>query len=183
MVRLKISKVYLGIGSNLGQRGENIQNAMLNLERWGVKILRASGIYETEPVGMKNAGWFYNMVVCAETVFLPEELLKAISAIEMAMGRAKKFMKGDGRFFLSRVEEWGSRAYDSRLIDIDILFYGDLTVEMAGLTIPHPRIAERRFVLVPLAEIAPELTHPILKKTVAELLKGCKDKAIVRPLA
>lgn len=160
-----MAKVYLGLGSNLGDKGSNIQKALVSLERWGIRILRASGIYETEPVGFAGQPWFYNMAVCAETDLSPEEVLKAISAIEPAIGREKTHRNGP------------------RKIDIDILFYDDRVVEMEGLTIPHPRVHERNFALVPMNEIAAELVHPDFKKTIRELLKESADKAIVRPLS
>jgi len=172
MDSLKTEKTYLGIGSNLGKRGENLKKAMLNLERWGIKILRASSIYETEPVGYANQPWFYNMAVWVETGLSPEELLKAISAIELAMGRQRTGLNG-GEPVLN----------GPRPIDIDILLYGEKSVEMPGLIIPHPRMEMRNFVLVPMVEIAPELVHPLLKKSMKELLNGCGDKAIVRPIA
>ena len=181
---MKTVKTYLGIGSNLGKRGENIRDAMLNLERWGVKILRSSSLYETEPVGLEDQPWFYNMVVLAETGMSPEELLKVISAIEMAMGRERT--AADDKSVTGGTEPGEvrrGRVYGSRPIDIDILFYGDEVVEIPGLTIPHPRIAERNFVLVPLAEIAAGFVHPVLKKSVGELLKGCGDNAIVKPIS
>lgn len=126
--------------------------------------MRSSRIYETEPVGLKEQPWFYNIAVCAETKLVPEEVLKAVTAIEQAMGRQDVQRNGP------------------RKIDIDILFYGDKEINMEGLRIPHPRASERNFVLMPMEEIAPDLIHPVLKKTVRELLKECGDKAIVRPL-
>ena len=152
------------MGSNLGDRGGNIQKALVSLERWGIKILRTSGIYETEPVGFKDQPWFYNMAVIAETSLSPQDVLKAVSAIEPAIGREK------------------THRFGPRKIDIDILFYDDLLVDMDCLKIPHPGVHERNFALVPMNEIAAELAHPVLKKTVGELLKECGDKAIVRPL-
>lgn len=172
MDTLKLTKTYLGLGSNQGKRGENLKEAMLNLERWGVKILRASSIYETEPVGLANQPWFYNMAVWAETGLSPEELLKAVSLIELAMGRQRGAIGGQ----IPVVN-------GPRPIDIDILFYGDEVVEMPGLNIPHPRIEMRNFVLVPMAELAPELVHPLKKMSIKELLNGCGDKAIVRPIS
>ena len=160
-----MAKLYLGLGSNLGDKGANIQKALVSLERWGIKILRSSKIYETEPVGFKEQPWFYNLAACAETKMVPEEVLKAISAIEQALGRQREQPGGP------------------RKIDIDILFYDDLVIDMEGLKIPHPRMQERNFVLVPMEEIAAELIHPVLRKKVADLLKECSDTAIVRPIA
>jgi len=160
-----MNRVYLSLGSNIGDRGGNIQKALVSLERWGIKILRSSKIYETEPVGFKEQPWFYNMAACGETALTPEETLKAVSAIEQALGRQRGQVGGP------------------RKIDIDIMFYDDAVVDMEGLKIPHPRAHERNFVLVPMGEIAAELVHPVLKKTVGELLKECADEAIVRPIA
>ena len=159
-----MAKVYLGLGSNLGDRGGNIRKALVSLERRGIRILRTSRIYETEPVGFSGQPWFFNMAVCAETSLSPQEVLKAISAIEPAIGREKTHRNGP------------------RKIDIDILFYGDLLIDEKGLRIPHPRAHERNFVLAPMNEIAAELVHPSLKKQMRELLKESDDKAIVRPL-
>jgi len=159
-----MNKIYLSLGSNVGDRGENLQSAMVMLEKWGIKIVRASSIYETEPVGLKNQDWFYNMVVECESDSTPEELLKVIQSIENALKRERTVKNGP------------------RTIDIDILLYNDMVVDKSGLKIPHERMHLRRFVLVPFGEIGAEVVHPILKKTMRELLKECEDTAIVRPL-
>lgn len=159
-----MSKVYLSLGSNLGDKGGNIQKALVSLERWGIKILRSSKIYETEPVGFKDQPWFYNVAVYVDTTLTPEETLKAVSAIEQSLGRQRGKLNGP------------------RKIDIDILLYDDVVLDTEGLIIPHPRAHERNFVLVPMSEIAEEVVHPVLKKTVGEILKECSDRAIVRPI-
>jgi len=156
-----MDKVYLGLGSNLGDRGKNIQSAMVLLERWGFSIIRSSSIYETEPFGVKDQGWFFNMVLMGETELSPEDLLSAIHSIERALKRV-------------RAEKWGPRT-----IDIDILLYGDVVMNKQELTIPHPHMHERKTVLQPLAEIAPNALHPALKKTATELLNECSDTSIV----
>jgi 2-amino-4-hydroxy-6-hydroxymethyldihydropteridine diphosphokinase len=159
-----MEKVYFGLGSNMGDRGKNIQNALVQLERWELKPLRISRLYETEPFGVKDQAGFYNAVCVVETAQQPEDVLKAITSIELALKREKK-------------THWGPRT-----IDIDILLFGDRVVAMDGLTIPHPGLPDRKFVLIPLHELAPALVHPISKKTVEQLLNECNDTAIVRPL-
>jgi len=160
-----MTEIFLGIGSNMGDRGLKLQTALVDLERWGVKVLRSSSIYKTSPVGKKDQPDFYNMVVQAKTDRAPEDLLTAILAIERSLGRVRK-------------EKWGPRT-----IDIDILFYEDKVFDDPALIIPHPHLAERKFVLVPLHEIAPKFVHPVLKKTVEELLNQCKDEGTVTVLS
>lgn len=153
--------VFLSLGSNVGDRGANLQKALVDLEFWGVRVLRSSSLYLTEPSGKKDQPDFYNLVVQVKTDRSPEDLLTAIHAIERSFGRERK-------------EKWGPRT-----IDIDILFYGDKVVDDPALTIPHPYLAGRKFVLVPLHEIASKFVHPIIKKTVEELLNECKDEGTV----
>ncbi len=142
--------VYLSLGSNLGDRSANLADAIARLGRLG-RVVGVSSFYETEPVEVIAQPWFLNCAVKLETEKMPKQLLKGILDLEHAMGRRRTQSKGP------------------RNIDIDILLFGNSVVETKGLTIPHPGLHERRFVLEPLAEIAPETRHPIFKKTVREM--------------
>ena len=145
-----MSTVYIGLGSNLGDRRQNLSQA-LNLISQHVEIIKLSSVYETEPVGYTRQPLFLNTVCCASTEQSPEQLLILFKEIEAMMGRTPSFTNSP------------------RIIDIDILFYDNKTISTPELTIPHPRITERAFVLVPMLEIAPELTHPENGSTIQEL--------------
>lgn len=145
--------VYLGLGSNLGDRVKNLNRAIDLIGR-RLEVLRRSPVYETEPVGVPQQGKFLNLVVEARTWTPPVELLQFQKGIEEELGRSSA----------------GSDA--PRPIDIDILFYDDLVIATEALTIPHPRLPQRAFVLVPLNDLAPQLKHPVIKKTVAEMLSA-----------
>ncbi len=151
-----IVHVYLGLGTNLGEREANLHAAAAALSP-AVHILRASTIIETEPWGYKEQPRFLNQVLEAETSLSPHQLLAYVKALEARLGRAPSFR------------------YGPRLIDIDILFYGEETIHLNDLIIPHPRLAEREFVLRPLCEIAPDLRHPQTGKSMKELLNALES--------
>jgi len=142
--------VYLSLGSNLGDREANLQGAIQRLTALG-DIVGASSFYETEPVDFTQQPWFVNCVVALATEKMPKQLLAALQGIEREMGRRRLQAKGP------------------RIIDLDILLFGNSIVDAAGLTIPHPSLHQRRFVLEPLGEIAPEQRHPVFKRTIREL--------------
>jgi 2-amino-4-hydroxy-6-hydroxymethyldihydropteridine diphosphokinase len=154
--------VYLSLGSNIGDRLQNLRTAIAALNDAGVHIRRISKTYETEPVDYLDQDWFLNCVLEGETNRTAAELLQCLRHIEKKMGSAKAFAKGP------------------RIIDLDILYFDDAVIDIAGLQIPHPRMAGRRFVLVPLAELAPNLRHPVTHKTTAEMLQATSDRSEVR---
>lgn len=144
--------VYLSLGTNIGDRKANLKTALHLLEIKGVKIAKKSGLFETEPVGMKNQQDFYNICVEADLNIPAESLLTIINMIEIEMGRTKQ-------------EHWGPR-----IIDIDLLFYSNIIIHSLELTVPHPEIVNRKFVLEPLSEIASGFKHPVNGLTIKELL-------------
>jgi 2-amino-4-hydroxy-6-hydroxymethyldihydropteridine diphosphokinase len=150
----------LGLGGNLGDRESFLRRCRDLLERSAIRILRGSSVYETEPIGPRQQPWFLNQVVEVETELGPQELLDAVKSIEAEMGRVP------------------GPAGGPRVIDIDILLAGDRTLDTGRLQVPHPRLVQRNFVLVPLSEIAPEAVHPGLGKTIRELRAECRDTAV-----
>jgi 2-amino-4-hydroxy-6-hydroxymethyldihydropteridine diphosphokinase len=158
------NKAYLLLGTNLGDRAMHLEAARTGLSRSAGEITALSAVYETAAWGITEQPDFWNQVVALETDLPPEALLAAILAIEQSLGRA-------------RDQRWGART-----LDIDILYYNDQVVETPALSVPHPQIANRRFTLAPLAEIAPGFVHPVLHLTQQQLLDACPDPLPVRRL-
>ncbi len=154
--------LYLHLGSNQGDRRLQLQKAIAAIEQEIGLLTSQSSIYETAAWGITDQADFLNQAVAIDTELSAEEVLSAILRIEQQMGREK-------------IEKWGPR-----LIDIDILFYDDLCIELPKLTIPHPHLQERGFVLIPMLEIAADFYHPIFQKTIEELYIECKDPLDVR---
>jgi len=156
--------VYLSLGSNVGDRESNLRQAIRLLESQG-QVVSVSSVYETEPVEFTDQPWFLNCALALETDQSPPQLMAGLLNIEQEMGRRRLQKKGP------------------RIIDMDILLFGDAIVNTPELTIPHPAIAQRRFVLEPLAEIAPEVRHPVWKRTIQELLEALPAGQTVRRVA
>lgn len=158
-------RAYIGLGSNLSDRQANIVEAIRRLSSIPeIAVINSSSLYETEPVGYKDQGWFINTVIEVSTILSPRRLLDMCLMIEDDMGRIRRIQKGP------------------RKIDIDILIYDGVIVDEEDLKIPHPAMHERRFVLIPLLEIAPHLDHPILKRPIKELLVDLGEKGRVNKL-
>ena len=155
-------QVFLGIGGNTGNKQDNFDKVYTFIENELGEIRKLSSVYESPPWGFQSEEKFWNQVLFVVTELSPEELIKKIAEIENRFGR-----------------ERGTAGYISRKMDIDILYFDELILNSVKLTIPHPQIANRLFVLVPLAEIAPEFVHPLLKITSLQLLEKCPDKSMI----
>jgi 2-amino-4-hydroxy-6-hydroxymethyldihydropteridine diphosphokinase len=152
--------VHLSLGSNVGEREANLQSAIDALHSPDIRITRISSVYETEPVDCPGQRWFLNLVAEAETGLFPMQLLSRAMRIERQLGRKRTIAKGP------------------RTIDIDILLYGNFVVHSGTLEVPHPRLAERRFVLAPLAELAPDLRHPVTRQSVRQMLDATAGRTV-----
>ena len=155
-----MKRIYLGLGSNLGDREEALRRARELIAVNGITILRVSSLYETEPRDLPNQPWFLNQVAEAETSLFPMQLLGRVLKIEKELGRRRIVDKGP------------------RTIDIDILLYHRFVLDSPALTVPHPRMHERRFVLAPMVEIAPDLRHPVTRQTMREMLGRIKGQPV-----
>ena len=150
-----MAKVYIGLGTNLGDKEQNLRTAVHKIEERIGKIISLSAFYATAPWGFSSEHTFLNAAACVETLLPPLSVLQLTQEIEREIGRTHKSVGG---------------VYSDRVIDIDLLLYGDRVLDTPELKLPHPLMHERRFVMEPLAEIAPDLVHPILKKKMRELL-------------
>ncbi len=147
-------KAFIGIGSNIGDKIKNCLRAIYMIDRMnGCSVIKRSAFYKTEPVGYRNQSWFVNCVIKIDTSYEPYKLLKKLQRIEYMMGRKRQI-------------RWGPR-----IIDLDILLFEDIVIDTEELKIPHPLMHERRFVLVPMSQIEPDLVHPVLNKKIKEILE------------
>ena len=160
-----MAKLFLLLGGNMGDKKQLFENALSRLEEELGEITQLSSVYETEPWGFQSEDLFWNQVVVINTKWSPEKILTKTQAIELELGRTRK-----------------AERFVSRLIDIDLLFYDDLVLQNSDLELPHPRMVDRRFVLDPLSEIAPDFIHPVFNKTIKVLLKDCSDPLQVSKL-
>ena len=160
-----MAKVYLSLGSNLGLRAENLKKARNLIDKKAGKIVVQSSLYESSPWGFDATNLFYNQIIVIESNKNPDLLLYIFKEIEQQLGR--------------KTNSDPDKTYKSRRIDIDIIYYNDMIITNDKLSIPHPRMQHRLFVLVPLNEIAPDQFHPLFQKTTAELLENCKDQGQV----
>ena len=159
LFELNMNRVFLSLGSNRGNRQEYLQTAVSALEKKAGKVLKASHIYETEPWKMNDGTNFLNQLILLETSLDSQQIMTLIIEMETSLGRIRS-----------------TSGYEPRTIDIDILFFNEEIIESESITVPHPLISERRFILEPLCELAPNYIHPLLKKSLKQLLADCPDK-------
>lgn len=159
-----MAQAYIGMGSNLGKREDYLHRAATLLGKRAGQLVAVSSYYQTPAWGMDDAPDFLNAVLLLNTQLEPHELLRIMLDLEQELGRVRSNAVG----------------YENRSIDLDLLFYDSLVIEQEGLSLPHPAIAKRRFVLVPLVELAPDLQHPTLKKSMQELLRACTDETAIK---
>ena len=157
-----MKRAYLGLGSNVGDRSLMLQQALAMLADHQLRIVRVSPVYETEPVGVRDQPWFLNAVAEVDVDLFPMQLLARVQRIEREMGRKR------------------SREQGPRAIDIDILLFGRFVIDSPQLEVPHPRLAHRRFVLEPLADLVADLRHPVTRRTVREMLADTKTQVVRR---
>jgi 2-amino-4-hydroxy-6-hydroxymethyldihydropteridine diphosphokinase len=157
-----LKTLYLSLGSNVGDREARLRSAIEALPAAGVEVKRTSSVYETEPQDFKSQSWFLNMIAECQTGLFPVQLLSRIKKLELQLGRKRSLAKGP------------------RSIDIDIILYGTAIVHTPELEIPHPRFRERRFVLAPLAELAPDLRDPVTRRTIRDLLSEVTGQTVRR---
>jgi len=160
-----MNKVYLSLGSNRGGRTAHLKNAIDLLSEWAGEVTVVSSLYETPPWKMEDETNFINQALLLETEMSAAQLIDTIILIESMMGRQRSANK-----------------YEPRKIDIDVLFFNNEIINTDELTVPHPLLQERKFVLVPMAEIAPEFIHPVFKKSISRLLNECEDKSEIQKL-
>lgn len=160
-----MKKIYLLLGGNLGDKRKVFSDARGLLSQRLGQITSQSAVYETEPWGFESTDLFWNQVLEIDTALSPEEVLRLTQLTELDLGRVRK-----------------ENQYNSRILDIDILFYENQLIETENLVIPHPRIQERKFALIPLCEIAPELMHPVFLKSIRQMLEECTDSLNVEKI-
>lgn len=165
------ANVIVGLGSNIGDRKAFLARALDMIGKEAGRIVASSSVWETEPWGFDAEELFLNMVIALDTSIDPPHLIQRFRSIEGRMGRPK----AEGKRGLA-----GRGIYESRIIDIDILLWGDRVISIPGLEVPHPKIADRRFVLIPLCEVAPGAVHPVTGLTATEMLDMCDDGSDVR---